>query len=195
MRITELDGDGGTIARALRRHYQAQPARTGLHLSDITNDIKQRMEKGKRADLPEPTVHLLWTIGIMWEEFCASWLTQQYTDWEKPAPVTVEGIICSADGISRRSHTIDEMKATWAYWTSIDEFFASPKGFDYTLRVAGYCYAYGCDRGRVHINFIRGVRGGSPMPVSKTFYLKFEVGEIQQQWRMLRQHAVDQGWL
>lgn len=194
MRILELDDEGGALALALARHYQAQPPRVGLHLSDITNDIKQTMER-RRTTLDDRTVHLLWTIGLAWEEFVASWLVQHYTDWEKPAPRTVDGIICSPDGISVRSRTIDEMKATWAYWTDVETFFASPKGFDYTLRVIGYAHAFGCGRGRLHVNFIRGVKGGSPMPVSKTFHLRFSDRERRQQWAMLQQHARDKGWL
>src|SRR5688572_18811115 len=52
-------------------------------------------------------------IGNTFEDVLARVFLALIGRWNKPAPRTHHGIICSPDGVSPLSQTIDEMKATW----------------------------------------------------------------------------------
>lgn len=196
--LIETDRSGGMLMRALERARAQEEARTGLHCSTIVNDIAKTLDpkryaKEQTADSARSSL-LFMELGTLHETVMARELqTRHGTAWVKPEPRCYHGVWCSPDGWHAPSKTIDEIKLTWV---SERDFEESSKLRIYTYQSLEYALAWGAERIRLHVGFVcGGYPGGSPVPTSRTFILRWQHGVREANDRMLRQHAKDRGWL
>ncbi len=169
----------------------------GLHLSTIVNDIALTVWPGEFAylkrdegDAIDDRTRALFECGNVLEDTMARILAER-AGWKKPPPKLCEGIWCSPDGLAP-SHTIDEMKVTWK---SARDFTATPKFQLYQYQVLAYMHAYKAKRARLHVLHANGDwRPPRPMPPT-TYILRPTEQEIVDNWRMVKRHAKDRGWL
>lgn len=197
MRVIELDPEGTKMRRAIasvrEAHDRARPR--GLHLSRITDDMVKIIypKLNRKRDLPPERAEMAQEWGNQLEDiFAHGFRTTFAKGWRKPEPRKVHGIWCSPDGESVRQATIDEIKATWV---SERNFLQSDKFKAYCLRIMGYLFAWGWVRARLTVFFVCG-DWRPPLPTyPRTYILNFEKTEIKTMWKIIRQHAVDRGWL
>jgi len=188
VRVVELDpGSGGLIAVALAKARAADPPRRGVHVGTVVQDMLRAMEPKKyQSEMADATKHTIWELGNSVEDMLASQMVLRWPGWEKPQPRVVRGLTGSPDGYSKRSRTIDEIKATWK---SQARFLETLKWHGYVMQALTYAYMWEAVRLRVSVVFM-----SYPQP-PHTYVVRFSRAEARQQFEQVRQHAVDVGWL
>lgn len=199
MRCTELDRSGGAIIRAITDFRRREAARTELHVSTIINDILVKLEPSRYAR-PTPNINRLsyHEIGNALEDVIAARLVRRLKLWDKPEPRLHRGIWGSPDGCDWRTpqtRTIDEIKVTWV---SVKDFVVcdrrgqvveeSLKFMAYRMQSQFYAQAYRAARIRLHVLF---VVGEYRVPLAKTYILRPTARELEDNYCILRQHAID----
>lgn len=206
MQITVLSEDTALWQAIVQSQAESTKARAdGLHLSTITNDIAvtvwpkefwylKRDEEDARAqggDEFDAATRATFECGHVIEDVMAEVMAKR-AGWRKPPPLQCDGIWCSPDGFVPRTHTLDEMKFTWK---SARAFTDTPKFLLYQYQVLSYMHVYGATRARLHVMHANGDwRPPRPMPPT-TYILRPTAQEILDNWRHVKQHARDRGWL
>lgn len=203
MQIQELSADSRVWQAIVAAQQATTGARdSGLHLSQITNDIALTVYPKDFAYLSRPTVddeaafdertRAMFEVANVIEDMIALTLTTRL-GWTKPkARCSVEGIWCSPDGFNDKTCTIDEMKATWK---SSKDFLQTTKWQLYLWQVLSYMHVFGATRARIHVLHMNGDwRPPRPEP-PKTYIVRPTAAEIRDNWKMITQHAKDRGWL
>ena len=202
MQIQELSSDSRLWQAIVASQHATTKARaSGLHLSQITNDIAATvypkdfwyLVRDHDAAPPEfdARTRATFEAGHVIEELIARIMAAR-AGWAKPDPVRCEGVWCSPDGWQQSTRTIDEMKATWK---SSRDFLQTTKFQLYLWQVQAYMFALGATRARLHVMHMNGdYRPPRPEP-PKTYILRPSREEIDSNWRMIKTHAKDRGWL
>lgn len=202
MQITELSDDTVLWRCIIESQQIATGARaSGLHLSQITNDIaatvypKEFWYLKRDGDTPaefDSRTRATFEAGHVIEEMIADVMGKR-AGWVKPAPrVSREGIWCSPDGYAMGTGTLDEMKATWK---SERDFQGGAKWQLYMWQCLAYAHVYKAKRVRLHIMHMNGDwRPPRPSP-PKTYILRPSAREVAENWAMIIGHAKDRGWL
>lgn len=201
MQIQELSTDTRLWQAIVASQHATTKARaSGLHLSQITNDIaatvypKDFWYLVRDGDTPpefDDRTRAAFEVGHVIEEAIARIMAER-AGWSKPKPVQCEGVWCSPDGYSARTRTIDEMKATWK---SSRDFLQTTKWQLYVWQVLAYMKAKQATRARIHVMHMNGdYRPPRPEP-PKTYILRPTQAEIDANWTMVTRHAKDRGWL
>jgi hypothetical protein len=199
-----VDPATSPLASAIRATRQAQDARrpSGLHLSTICDDYHKALYPAKYRGLSEAASVGYQEIGNTFEDLLGAIFARKFRTWYKPKSKRVEGIWGQPDGANPRTRTIGETKAAWA---SAHEFLRtddggeivhrSPKFQRYEMQILGYLYMWGWTRAQLDVWFVNG-DWRPPMPQwPKTYILRYSKRETRENWRKLRQHACDRGWL
>lgn len=195
-----LDHDNSWLVKAIKRARALEAARTGLHLSTVLDDLVNTAYPPRKNTLSDGTTLPLQEFGNSLEAMVANELVR-IVGWHKPVPRTKDGVTCSPDGVSISSGTLDEMKATWAQPTGIDDLSLdaflhdTAKGYKYELQTDCYAFVWGLTRIRLHILFVRGVRGGAPLPTPVTIIRRRTPAQLRQTWKQMLQHARDRKFL
>jgi hypothetical protein len=189
--IVEPFRSGGMLTDAIKRVRQLAPPRTGLHCSTIVNDIIQTLYPRKRLAFLEEETLAYQEFGNVIEDVLATGFQLRNPQWTKPSPRCSRGIWCAPDGWDPVTRTIDEIKATW---TSEKDFEDSPKLHGYLLQALEYAYVWNATRLRLHVFFVNG-NWRPPVPRPRTFIVRWQPGALEHNDSILRQHAVDKGWL
>lgn len=155
----------------------------GLHLSQIYNDLEQELFHPRTTDNP------LWAQGgFIWEETLTMAFKQALGI--RPGEVFYDGVIGSPDGYSIENGYIDEYKCTWK---------SANKTLDMKWKWHAQCMGYckmigGISTVRFRIFYINGRYNGDG-PLYEDTYVYYEQTEIENNWRMLTDHAKSKGWL
>lgn len=211
MRLFELDRSGGYIGRALKAAYEAEPERTGLHVSTIIDAMVRRIDPAMYAEeFSETQKRGYMEVGNVVEDLVADWLGKRLAGWEKPKPRTLRGITGSPDGWRDTNRALHEIKACWKSERLFDAVMEKhTRAFDllslvgdnlklyaYVLQLLTYGEMWDADRGYLHILFINGkYPRGAPAPNPRTFVVKWTLEERKANFDRMVQFAIDEGWL
>lgn len=217
MRCTIDARERSILIQAIRSVRDKEPARTGVHLSTIVNDMIRSQETKTRPEMDEATMLTFQEVGNVVEDIIAAGLAARYPGWTKPRPKTYRGIICSPDGWSPRAFCIDECKAVWKSECSKSEgpfvtldtmdlratrleegsgtiVAESAKFTGYKIQTLGYMKAWGATRARLTVLFMNG-NYNPPFPDPVTFLLRPSQQELDDNWNLIEQHGRDMGLL
>ena len=203
MRVYELDREQNVILQGIRRTRAAEAERTGLHVSTIIQSILDHIDssRARHDEIDEATGLAFQEIGNALEDAVATTLVQRIPGWTKPEPRTYRGITGSPDGWSPRAQCIDEIKATWvkeSTFLSVDAQHQlveeSVKFIGYKMQILFYMKLWKAMRARLHVLFVCG-NHRPPFPSPRPFLLKPTPREIDGNFDMLRQHAIDERML
>lgn len=100
--------------------------------------------------------------------------------------LTCEGIHFTIDLLDIKDDGVCEMKLTWMSANTTPE--EGGKFWKYYVQIKAYCYAWGCDKARLHICFVNGTYSGDRSPEYKVYLIWFTRDELVSNWRMLLQH-------
>ena len=200
MKVVELHGDRRLLDAIRSAHDDRDKVReAGLHLSQIKDDVLRtlypgefvRKQDGSDATQDADTKQMYFELGGALEDVLADAIVRRLPSWVKPDPQACDGVWMSPDGYSAKTRTIDEIKATWK---SARNFRETAKFHGYTIQTLAYMKGWKATRGRIHVVHLNGDwRPPVPWP-PVTYVLKPTPREIDQNWRMLLQHAKDRGW-
>lgn len=167
-----------------------------LHLSRIYRDLEeQALLKRHREAAPD---ELDWYAagGYLWErEFSAMHadaVTDGNPDLVRPDEFEMDGITGSPDVIRVNEWRVVELKFRWM---SAHKFDQLEKWFWTELvQVKGYCKLIGSQTAELVVFFVNGDYC-PPRPMVRGVLLEFTEQEIEESWRMIKNHAQRRGWL
>lgn len=208
MRLFELNRDGGLLLDAIRHARAREAKRTGLHVTDICDDMMQMLyPRYAKNTFTEVQRLLFQELGCTVEDVIARMLKRKYRDWQKPEPrADADGVIGSPDGWRPRTRTIDEVKLTWVSEGLPDRkpfvltdarghiLEESAKWWRYRIQGTKYADMFEADRVVYHVVFVTG-NNRPPFPNAREFTLALTPRDKRENSAMLRQHAVDRGFL
>jgi hypothetical protein len=187
--------DGGRIDQVLREARRTEAPREGLHCSTIVDDMMRSQWPGKydASSFTERERVLYFEAGNAFERLMARHLRRTIIGWKKPEPREHQGIWFSPDGWVERSRTLDEIKFTW---TSLYQFLDSTKFLGYLFQGLSYAHVWQAVRIRYHVFFVNGDYRHGKKPTCMTFIVRWDSPDVpREQFRNIRQHAIDRGWL
>lgn len=134
------------------------------------------------------------SMGFLFERMLELAFTASLTHgrFERPGEFSMDGIAGSPDLIDKSLWRLLETKATWrssAKLERIEKYF-----WKWLVQVKSYCNMIGTDEAQILAFFINGNYRGSG-PEIKVVDLGFTQRELDDNWRMLKQHAKRRGWL
>jgi hypothetical protein len=211
VRLYEHDADsGGLLLKAIRRTRSQEPNRSGLHVSDICDDLLKTLDpKRYEKEINATSILGFQEVGNALEDVIAEALARRIPGWHKPDPRSDDrGVIGSPDGFvaRRRNRTIDEVKATWITegipernpFVTTDDVgrivHESLKFWRYRIQATHYAHMWNAERIRFHILFVNG-NYRPPFPNFRTLTLKLTPRDRRDNAHLLWQHAEDRGWL
>lgn len=188
---------------ALRhRHDRARRAVTGLHVSQVCDDWHKTLYPAKYRGLSPEASLAYQEIGNTFEDLIAEVFRHRFSTWEKPAPRRLDGMVGSPDGAHRKTETIGETKACWASsrkFLDVDRFnriiSASPKFRRYEMQILCYLKIWGWRRAKLDVWFVNGDWKPPTPRYPMTIILRYSQAEIDENWRRVKQHAIDRHWL
>lgn len=157
-----------------------------LHLSDIYTDLERTLfPKASTADM----TNRLWAeVGFLWETTLSRSLAEHCGT--RPGEVELDGIVGSPDGYDPDSGILYEYKSTWK---SIKNAHPT-QVWKWQVQVKGYCKMLGVSTVMFHVLYIMGDYRGSG-PLYRSYLITFTDREIDENWQMLKNHALSRGWL
>lgn len=187
--IKELDSTPyfDEINRVMSEGMERSP---GLHVSEIYRDLAIRAGLlDDSDDNPPPNNHT--TLGFIWETVIEKALRNLLPDGvTRPGEFIVDGIACSPDGVDK-FWRVHEYKCTWK---SSNHDIQDKKHWMWMVQIRAYCYVMNATRARLHVFFVNGDYRGSG-PQLKVWDLEFTQRELDENWKMLVNHAKSKGWL
>lgn len=164
----------------------------GLHISEIYNDLFQKLEP-KRYDKSRPMDPLRLEMGLLFESILEEGLKAKFQGGKRPGElVTEEGIIYSPDLIIfDRSVRLGEIKLTWMSSREVPRTVENglPSKFDkYICQMKAYCYHLDTRDARLIALFVNGDYTVHA-PELLGWDLEFSQRELDENWRMLLNHA------
>jgi len=168
----------------------------GLHLTDIIQSLL--VEAGILSTDPvfndrEATFEM----GFLWEEVLERmWRLRRMGVPPKVRCVEKDGILCSPDGFDfrGRDEPLHEYKLTWKSRRN----FEIERQHKYLLQIKSYCWVLGVRQCILHVLFVNGdysFEKGKGGPKTRTFQLDFTKRELWENWRTIKRHAREKGWL
>lgn len=165
-------------------------------MSEIYGSLYKELEPKRYGgtELPEP---VLLALGTAWEKHLETLLKASQPNhngecFSRPDEfVDGEGIAFSPDllienGIFR----IGEIKLTWQ---SSREDISAPKFSKWLVQLMAYCKGLETPYGRVYATFVNGDYAAHRWPQLKIWDFTFTERELQDNYRMLVQHAKQRG--
>jgi hypothetical protein len=172
---------------------QGTPERpSGLHVSQIIRSLLQTVDR-KRYD---PAREKPWdkiASGVDFERGLERLFKRQFPGVFRPEPILCEGIWCSPDGIDPKEWAVVEIKLTW--YSSFKECPYHEVYWPWRVQIMAYCYAVKSLVAVLFPQFVNGnYRPPTPAPLVP-YRLRFTDQEVLENWWMLRNHAIEKGWL
>lgn len=166
------------------------PRTPGLHMSEIYNDLFQRIEpkRYKKGGPPDP---LRLEAGLALEEMLEEGLKRRLVG-ERPGEFTTEeGIIFTPDLLIFNGSTrLGEIKLTWMWSKDVprEPGNAFPPKFDkYLCQIKSYCHKLETNEARLIAFFVNGK--GDSVPELLAWDITFTARELHENWAMLMNHA------
>lgn len=174
------------------------PRSAGVHMSGILKPLAISARKLKETEQLEEEYPLLWAMGVAWEEFCASFMSE--ADYQ-PGSICKDGIWMTCDAISvpdtiagqpntECRPVIEEMKyTTKSMRCSFPELAKAANAklwqdeWMWLMQGKAYCVGYGAQIVRWHVLYSRGdYKVFGPRYVRYT--CEFTEQELKQAWQM-----------
>jgi hypothetical protein len=173
----------------------------GLHVSRIINSIMQKMEpKRYRKDQTPAEVasgHAKMQMGLAIEAMLeAGFVKYCFPHVLRPGPIKHEGIWMTPDGLDDQEWAIHEYKLTW-YSAATKECPTDHVYLPWIWQILAYCRAFDTLVGYLTVCHVCGVYpAGKPTPLPPvTYRLEFTPLERAENWVMLKNEAIGNGWL
>jgi hypothetical protein len=168
------------------------PRSSGLHLSQIIQDLYY-------GDKPEEETpdYTRMCVGFAWEILLADALGRVFHQADlcdagillHPGEYERDGILMSPDATYLYDNVLEEYKATW---TNSKKPIAEHPAW--ICQTKSYCYVLGMDTVRFRVLHIMGdYKGGGP--IIKTWLVTYTQEEMERNWFVVKQHAIEKGWL
>lgn len=167
-----------------------RPRTTGLHLSQILDDIEKTLGQDYR-DHPwdmDPCR----ALGFLMERVIQSHLIGSLVEAGaliRPGEICRDGIYMTPDGWNVKEEILEEWKVTWKSARRPIESFDR-----YWWQIKAYCYGLATSRARLRVFFTNGDYRGSG-PRLQSWEAEFTERELGDNWTMIRNHARGRGWL
>lgn len=177
--------------------HDTSPRTPGLHVSAVIRDIANRItKKGERPAWDTQTDEerlkgsTYQALGFAWERVLERALSEQYEQEHdflvRPGEQYLDGIYLSPDPFDLRDGVLEEWKCTWKSsnkFADIEKFF-----WEWTVQIKSYLKALGLTQCRLRVYFVNGDYKDSG-PQVKCAMLTFTQREIDENWRMITNHA------
>jgi len=134
-------------------------------------------------------------MGVAWERALEKALRTIIPGSFRPSPVLYDGIWCSPDGLNPSDWSIDEFKLTWY---SASKPCPTDKVFwPWLVQIKAYCKVLDAKEATLRVFFVNGdYKPPTPKYGPETcFRLKFTPLELEENWAMIRNTAMEAGWL
>jgi hypothetical protein len=174
--------------------FDASPPRTaGLHVSTIYRSICEELDPKRfrrDGDMPWNRFEVGFTFERILEIAFASRLPHIF----RPGEILCDGILLTPDGVDASGPylVLEEYKFTWMSSRDAPD---SAKFWHWRIQMMAYCYALGILRARLRALFVNGDYKGDRSPEYRVWDFTFEQWELDENWAMLRSHAIAKGWL
>lgn len=178
---TELIGPGSGQERS-----------EGLHLTPIIRDIAVELGIFKSREGDDGPPPALAEMGFMFEDLLAKVFGDRLMA-ARIGEVELDGITGSPDGMNFHmvdmETVVEEYKCTWKSMNRPieDEWY-------WITQTKAYCKMTGCRRAILRVMYVNGDYK-PPTPAYRAYDLKFTERELEENWRMIVNHARAKGWL
>lgn len=177
----------------------------GAHVSEVINDLVETLEKTHRDDPPPNQLQGQFEKGFIWERVLSRGFGERAAI--RPGEIHCDGLAGSPDGINFVTLTnngieyggptmvLEEYKCTtYSSRRSPDE------NLRWMMQVKAYCYMWTASSGELlnHcifrvLHLMGDYKNRNPMP--KTWLLTFGRLELEENWRVIINHAKERGIL
>jgi len=166
----------------LRAGPNSQPRTSGIHLSGIISHIARltgRLDRDDESTGFSLETKLMMALGLAWED----WLAHQlpHVDYHF-GELSLDGIICSPDGVDCATDTLYEFKTTRK--SSFKTLECYDKQWMWISQNQGYCKMLGWTKVRQIIYFINGDYR-PPTPQLITLAIDYTQAEIDANWQLM----------
>lgn len=189
----------------LPRATQYAERTPGLHLSQITGDILYTMDPDRYGDDENMEgAHMNWLVGLLFERAVElAWADREHeldggAGMVRPGEVgPVDGIIGTPDAVRLIPQRPAEFKCTKK---SCRQPITDKKFWHYWVQLKAYAYMMGMNSGELHILHVNGNYSHDDNDPDAGYQIRswedtWTNIELEENWMMLRNHAVRRGWL
>jgi hypothetical protein len=193
MHVTEVKFDPATLVGPVP--ITGDSARSsGLHLSQIYGDLETTV-RGRREPMEDTQLNAYRAIGFVWEHIVAHGMAMagESSYVIRPGEFELDGIAGSPDLIDVRDLRVIDTKATYRSsrrCENLQEDF-----WIWMVQQKGYCKMVGTDLSRLIVLFMMGDYKQGPRPEFRQFDFQWEQKELDDNWKMIVNHAKKRGWL
>jgi hypothetical protein len=190
----------------------------GLHMSTVYNDLYQDLDpKRYKRDTPMDMTRIEAGTALesIFEEAIARRLPELLGGGERPGEfMTPEGIAYSPDWIfTDPIFALGEFKVTWmscrewpispeqaerwgleSNWDGVEEPVFPKQANKWFTQMLAYCFHLGLNHAVLMAYFVNG-DWRPPRPVQLSWAFEFTQRQMEEEWAMIRNHAVSKGML
>lgn len=194
MKIEEVPFDIALVRGSIPCHGDATRS-AGLHVSDIWESLNEQVDPMSEDQLRE-----YGALGFVWEQvidagIAAACLSDRYI---RIGELELDGIVGSPDLIDTQEWAVIDTKCTWRGSKRLEDFEAN--FWKWGVQAKAYCHMLAATTGRPCLTayiwglFICG-DWKPPRPKAHALRMTFNQVELVDNWRLLKEHAVERGWL
>lgn len=185
-----------------RLGHSSGPRSSGLHLSDIYKSLMARMQP-KRFSGGTMDMGKIET-GLLFENMLERSLAEKFATHRPGEVISDEGIAMTPDGVNLAEGCGEEYKCTWASTrhhdggtTPYTDGYGMPnqKFLHWFIQMKGYAKWLNTDTFLLRTLHVNGDYAHPYKPAFVTHRIRFTETEIQDNWRMLMNHARSEGML
>ena len=161
----------------------------GLHLGTILTDIEKVLFPPKANWTGEQAM----AVGFLWENILASTILKSLVDkglLVRPGEICEDGIYMTPDGWEPEGRVLHEYKATWKSCAREIE-----SNWRYMTQVKSYCRGMATNKAKMYVLYLLGNYRDIRQPVTKCYDLEFTQRELDDNWKMITNHARKVGLL
>lgn len=170
------------------------PRNPGCHVSDIVQSMLREMDAKKYAEdrFPPDQKQLFLHSGFAFEKLVEQAFQSRRADIIRPGEFEMDGVYLTPDGLDLDTGYNDEIKLTWK---SLNGAPHGPKFWGWIAQFKAYCRVLGTNKCVVRGLFVNGDYRHGYLPDYGVWEIEFTRGEIEQNWRLLLDHAKRKGML
>lgn len=167
----------------------------GLHLTPIIRDIEHTM-KPRDEWCTEDELAFFGAGGFLWERVFGEAHRDSVVsgDLVRPGEWSLDGITGSPDLIRQSDWCLIETKCTWKGLRQWEPLTLERNFWLWVAQVKSYAKMIGTNTAEIHVFFVAG-NWRPPVPTVRSLRLKFSDQELDNNWKMIVNHAKNRGWL